>query len=108
MTASVEDDRPSIAELQRATKPRLKPRLEWTLGDAMVALELQPMLLEIAAAALALRDAHSALDAIERDMMYVGPVSFDQLVGGRSTHDAKVKINECGDVLLAALARVRP
>jgi hypothetical protein len=88
----ITDVRPSIAELH------LQFRDERPMG----------VLLEIAAAALALRDAHAELDVLERNMLHVGRVSFDQLVGGRHTHDARVRINECGAALLEALAKVRP
>lgn len=64
------------------------------------------VLLAVARAALALRDAHGALEIAERDELYIGPVSFSQLTGRDQFADLKVKINEAGAALLAALAKV--
>jgi hypothetical protein len=67
-----------------------------------------PDFIAIAKAALALRDAHAALDATERNMPYVGIVSADQLLGIDTIRDAKLTVNSAGDALLAALAKVTP
>jgi hypothetical protein len=65
-----------------------------------------PVLIEVARAAMALRDSHGALDTVEREMMHVGIVSVDQLLGVDTVRDAKVRVNEAGAALLAALAKV--
>lgn len=64
------------------------------------------VLIEVARAAMAHRDAHAALDTAERYELHVGAVSFSALIGRDEFADLKVKINDTGAALLAALAKV--
>ncbi len=75
-------------------------------SDMRVLRAALPVLVRVAAIALSVRDANDHLDAVERNMLYVGGVSFDELVGQNTIRDAKVKMNEAGAALVAALAKV--